>query len=361
MLDSLSLSRLRIVDMVRLDLGCDLTVITGPNGSGKTSLLEGIHLLATGRSFRSRSAIDVIQRGQEAATVTARVNDVAGRAVHMGIERRRQGPARLRLDGQTLGGLAELARRLPVVTITPDGQRLLTDGSEGRRRLLDWLMFHVEPTYAEVHGRFRQVLRQRNAAIRGGPGQWEVRETWDAELAAAGMAVQRLRDRHSGTIADGLERLLAEISAVKVAVALQPGWPRDGGDLDAVLARHWTQDLARGFTTVGPHRADLSFQVEGRLARDVLSRGESKLVTVGLQIALARLLSEIRAVNPVILVDELASELDASNRARFFATLRETGCQTLVTAVDPDLVDGAGWATRVRVEMHRGKARQVLQ
>jgi DNA replication and repair protein RecF len=360
-LDSLTLSGMRIVDRAELSLGCDLVIFTGPNGSGKTTVLEAVHILSTGRSFRTRSAIDVIQRGRDSAMVNGTLLDVTGRSVRMGVEKRRYASDRLRLDGLTPGRVAELARRLPLVTITPDGQRLLTEGSEGRRRLLDWLLFHVEPAYAQVHARFRHVLRQRNASLRGARFDGGVQEAWDGELSQAGMALQVLRDRHFCAVESGLTRLLGQVSAVPVEVALSPGWRNDLGDLSETLQRNWHRDQARGFTTEGPHRADLSLSVSGRPARDVLSRGEGKLVTVGLQIALARLLAEIVQVRPVILVDELASELDDSNRERFFAALRETGCQTLVTTVDPDLVRPGGWRSSMNVSMHQGNVVQVLQ
>jgi DNA replication and repair protein RecF len=359
-LRSLHISRLRCLSDCKLGLDSNLVVFTGPNGSGKTSVLEAVHLLATGRSFRSRTAADVIQRGAEMTRVHGEVLDAAGRCVPMGIEKRRSGSYRLRIDGEPVDRLAEAAKRLPLVLITADSQRLLTDGSDGRRRLVDWLLFHVEQRYGEIHGRFRQALRQRNEMLRNRNRSQGVAEAFDEAFIQAGQQLNALRIRYSTLIEQQLSEVLASLSRVPVEVSFLAGWPVEE-DLRDLLARNWQRDQARGFTTEGPHRADLEFHVDRRPARDVLSRGESKLLTVSIQIALARLLAELHGVLPVVLVDELASELDEDNRALFLESLRELGSQTLVTTVDPALVEPARWRSSLLIRMSEGKAAPMIQ
>lgn len=360
-LRSLTISRLRIIDQCELDLSADLVVFAGPNGSGKTTVLEAIHLLATGRSFRSRSAADLVQRGSDAAVVGGSLTDANDHSVRMGIEKRRGGSYRLRINGEPVTRLVELARRLPLVVITPDSQRLLTDGSEGRRRLIDWLLFHVEPQYSTAHARYRQALRQRNALIRDAGRVEGVSDAWDVEVMEAGTQLQQMRAARWPQIAAGMRELLQLLSAIPVEVALLPGWPADSESLEEAFARSWQRDLARGFTNEGPHRADLEFRVDGRLAKDVLSRGESKLLTVGIQVALARLLAELRGVRPVVLVDELASELDERSRGLFFGALQQSGSQTLITTVDAALVQPRDWASNQLVDMREGRASAMVQ
>lgn len=357
----LVVSNLRVLSSCALDLDSDLVVFAGENGSGKTSVLEAIHLLSTGRSFRSRSAVDLIRRDAEQLVVQGEILDASGLPVRMGIEKRRGGAFRLRIDGTPVSRLVELARRLPLILITPDSQRLLSDGSDGRRRLVDWLLFHVEHRYGELHGRYRQALRQRNSMLRDHTRAPGVSDAWDQELVEAGEQLGAIRAHYAARIEQGLTDLLLELSFVPVTVALRPGWPSNRESLAETLQRNWQRDLARGFTNEGPHRADLEFEVAGRPARDVLSRGESKLLTVSIQLALARLLADFRKILPVVLVDELASELDERNRQKFFAALRDTGSQTLVTTVDPELVKPLGWGASCLVRMHGGEAALMLQ
>lgn len=357
----LTVSNLRTLSACRLELDSDLIIFAGENGSGKTSVLEAVYLLSTGRSFRSRSVADVIQRGADQVQVHGELSDVDGQSVRMGVEKRRSGSFRLRMDGERVTRMADLARRLPLVLITPDNQRLLTDGSEGRRRLVDWLLFHVEPRYGELHARYRQALKQRNGMLRNAGRHAGVSEAWDEELAVAGEQLAEARSRHSARMVAELMAIARELSCVPVEITFSPGWPLRQGALADALHRNWERDLSRGYTSEGPHRADLLFTMQGRPARDVLSRGESKLLTAAIQLALARLLADITGVLPVLLVDELASELDERNRRGFFDALRETGCQTLVTTVDAQLVPEHGWRFTRRIRMHGGEASTMLQ
>jgi DNA replication and repair protein RecF len=193
-LRSLSVRGLRVLCGLDLETDADLVVITGPNGSGKSSILEGIHLLGTGRSFRSRSVQDLIARDGDAVLVSGQLTGENGEVCRLGVERPRRGPGRMRVDGADVRTAVALARRMPLVVITPESQRLLSDGAEGRRRLLDWLMFHVEPGYQGAHARYRRALRQRNAALRQEHTATEQRAAWCAEMGAAGEALHALRE-----------------------------------------------------------------------------------------------------------------------------------------------------------------------
>lgn len=351
----LTVTGLRVLRAASVDVDAELVVFAGANGSGKTSILESVHLLSTNRSFRSRSVQDVITIGDDRLQIAARVDDAQGRESHLGLEKRRDGSSRARIDGQELKRMSELARRLPTLLITPDSQRLLTDGSEGRRRLIDWLLFHVEPDYHEAHRRFRHALRQRNGMLRTLHQQASVADAWDSEWVATAERLNTMRLQHAPMLEQRLGQLLAELSSVSVEVRFNPGWEHGSESLAEMLMRRWQRDVARGHTVEGPHRADLMFTVHGRPARDILSRGESKLLTVAVQVAMAHLLSEIQHAVPLMLVDELASELDADNRTRFFKALRDTGAQTWVTTVDAALVGTANWPGAQVFELQQGQ------
>ena len=187
--EQLRVRDVRVLESVELEPGPGLCVLSGPNGSGKTSVLEAIHLVALGRSFRSRRRLDLVRRGEGSLTVSATIRDHAGSTRRLGVE---QGPdgLRSRIDGAPARSVAALARLLPIALVTPDSQRLLTDGADLRRRLLDWALFHVEPSYGDLPQRYRRALRQRTAALRHG-ADGAALESWNVELGAGSVPVRQ--------------------------------------------------------------------------------------------------------------------------------------------------------------------------
>ena len=162
-LASIQVRDVRSILAADLDPGPIMNLLIGPNGSGKTSLLEAIHFLSLGRSFRTRRARAVIRRGSETLTVFGRVQDEEGSEnCAIGIEKG-VNHTRFRVDGEEVRSVSRLARRLPVMVISPEGLKALLEGSEHRRRILDWTLFHVEQGYLQVLQRYDHVLRQRNA------------------------------------------------------------------------------------------------------------------------------------------------------------------------------------------------------
>lgn len=357
---ALKVRNLRVLAEASLDVDADLVVLTGANGSGKTSILEAIHLLGTGRSFRARLAHDVVSRGAETVTVNGRLRPASGSMVSLGVEKGRRGGARYRIGGEDVRAASELARQLPLVVVTPDSQRLLSDGSEGRRRLLDWLMFHVEPGYQELHTRYRRALRQRNAVLRSGGVARGEREAWCDEVARAGEAVAALRAQRLASARPMLEAALSDLSALPVSLDYRRGWPSRHTLFDALIEA-WDADVGRGYTAMGPHRADLAIRVHGRAAQHVVSRGEGKLLVFAVMAGFAQVLRGELGRKPIVLVDELASELDGGNRSRFSQMLRSLGMQTFITAVSESLVSSEGWERVARFRLDGGKPLKVLQ
>lgn len=356
-LDHLEVRNVRVLSSVDVAPGAGLNVFEGANGSGKTSLLEAIHLLGSGRSFRTHRLTELVARGESGLLSRGEVRGEDGAVVSVGVEKRPQG-LRIRVAGETVRSASDLARRLPLVVITPDSQRLLTDGAVLRRQLMDWALFHVEPTYLDVVQRYRRALRQRNAALREGVGPGAL-APWDQEVAEAGEALHRQRDRFLESILPVYAEALADLLSMEVAIRYQPGWDR-GQALAEALVGHGPRDRARGFTSVGPHRADLRFFTDGVPLHQVLSRGEGKLFVVGLVLAQGRFLQTTQGRHPIVLVDDLASELDGDSRARFFRQLRALGAQIFVTTVSRDLVDTADWKGLRVFHVERGKPLKMV-
>lgn len=352
----LEIQQLRSLERVSIAPSTTLNVIAGPNGSGKTSLLEGIYLIGHGRSFRSRSARDVIAKGAERLSVFGEVVGEDESIETIGLERARGGN-RIKISGQEVRSASKLARELPLLLITPDSQRLLSDGARLRRRMLDWALFHVEPTYHALLQRYRQALRQRNAQLRVGGGP--ALHVWDEELAASGEQLHQMRMEFAADLRRPLGELIVALLGHPVEVVYDPGWDTERALVDT-LSNSVAKDVERGFTGHGPHRADVRFEVGGVSAQHVLSRGESKLFVAAILLAQTRYVAERAKSVPVLLVDDLASELDADSRSRFLAALRGVKAQTFLTTVSFDLVSIEQWELKKMFHVERGKVQEMV-
>jgi DNA replication and repair protein RecF len=354
-LGQLEVRNIRVLAELECTPGPGLNVFVGPNGSGKTSLLEAIHLLGSGRSFRTHRLGELIRRGTSWLRARGELHSDDGAARAVGVEKGPEG-LRIRVAGEAVRSASDLARQLPVAVITPDSQRLLTDGAELRRQLMDWALFHVEPAYLGALQRYRRALRQRNAALREGA---LALSAWDQELAEAGEHLHGLRDRFLGGVLPFYAEALENLVPMAVDIGYRAGWDTAVG-LRAALEAALGTDRMRGFTGVGPHRADLRFRVEGAPASQVLSRGEGKLFVVGLVLAQGRFLYDRQGRRPLVLVDDLASELDEDSRGRFFAQLQALGAQSFVTTVSRNLVETAAPEGLQVFHVERGKPLKMV-
>ncbi|MEM7406065.1 MAG: DNA replication/repair protein RecF [Pseudomonadota bacterium] len=349
---------LRCVEQVRLDGLGKLNLLFGRNGAGKTSVLEGLHLLGLARSFRTRRQSELIRQGARSFRAVGHlVGPPPDNASHViGVERSSDGLV-MRADGEAVKRVSQLAQLLPLLVIRPESQELVAGGSEERRRVMDWALFHVEPTYGAAHARYRRALQQRNASLRAGRSAREV-HAWDPELIVAAEALDEVRAQFYAQNGAELQALSRALVGLEVEAAYQRGW--DGVDLSEELAVRLDQDRQRGFTSIGAHRADLKFQQSGRRARSVLSRGETKLLVLGVLLAHASFVGAKTSNPPILLVDDLASELDGYSRDRFFSALEGLESQSFVTAVDSELIPDRHRQNAVTFHVKQGQITRVL-
>jgi len=328
-LASVRVDSLRCLRLAELQFAPHVNLIHGANGSGKTSLLESVFLCGRGRSFRTRHTERLISRDADRLQVYAETVDPRHR---IGFEYRREGDYTARLDGEDALSLAELPTAFFVEVIDPDIHRLIEGGPAERRRWLDWGVFHVEPQFLAHWLRFSRALRQRNAALKGGQDP----QPWNAELVAHGTVVAALRHSWLEGLRPYWSQAVQRLSGLDVQLGYAQGWSQDRSLQDA-LDEGLERDRQRGSTLSGPQRADVQLRLDGAAARDVLSRGQQKLVSAALILALLGRLKAEQGSVPTLLLDDPAAELDSQRLAGLVELVRELNCQLILTSLHPDL------------------------
>ncbi|HSQ69571.1 MAG TPA: DNA replication/repair protein RecF [Steroidobacteraceae bacterium] len=311
-----------------VDSRCNL--ISGNNASGKTSLLEAIFFLGRGRSFRTTRNEALLRNGSSRLTVTGRLKK-GETSYPLGVSCDRAGIS-ARYASRSLSGLAELATLLPVQAIDPDVHQVVEGGPQERRRFLDWGVFHVEPSFVDDWRRYQRALRQRNAALRLGLERSVVR-AWDAEFIEAGNHVSERRTAYLELLRPFVQEAGERLLGSRLDLVLHKGW-KESRSLEEALNEFWMRDLERRSTQVGPHRADLGIELEGRPVRGHVSRGQQKLVAAAMLLGQLRCDAESGSPLAVLLVDDPAAELDSGNLDRLLQEVIELPAQLFVTALD---------------------------
>lgn len=338
LISRLSLHRFRRFDSVEWRPEAGLNLVVGDNGAGKTSLLEALHLMAYGRSFRGRVRDGLVRQGAEDLEVFVEWHEHA----EAGAARRRRAGLRHsgqtwkgRLDGQDVQQLGNLCAALAVVTFEPGSHALISGSGESRRRFMDWALFHVEPDFLPLWRRYSRALKQRNALLKQG-GTSATLDAWDRELGESGELLTLRRGAYLERLQDRAIPLAADIAPAlgMDGLAFQPGWRRHEVSLSDALLLSRERDRQYGYTSVGPHRADWHPQFQALPGIQALSRGQAKLTALACLLAQAEDFADQRGEWPVIALDDLASELDRHHQQRVLARLVNGQAQVLITATE---------------------------
>ena len=334
-LTRLELRDLRNLAQVSLEPGGGLNLLVGPNGAGKTSVLEGLHLLAYGRSFRARVRDGLVRTGSDAVEVFAEWESGQDGQRHRAGLRHAGATWEARVDGQAVAHLGELCAAFMVVTFEPGSHALVSGGGEPRRRFVDWGLFHVEQGFLPTWRRYSRALKQRNALLKSGAGLSQI-VAWDHELAASGEELTRRRALYVDRLQDRLEPVVAVLapSLGRAQLEFEPGWRQSSVSLADALAVARERDRTYGHTSVGPHRADWTLHLAGKARGEALSRGQAKLAALSCLFAQAVDCAEERGDWPVIALDDLASELDAPHRERVLKFLGSVPAQAFITGTE---------------------------
>lgn len=306
----------------------------GENGAGKTSLLEAISLLSVGRSFRSGKITTIIANENDQLTVSGAVTDrLRETNTTVGISREKNSTI-ARIDGQNIQRLSELAVTVPSVAISAKNHELVEGGPGERRVFLDWILFHVELNYIHISKRYKTALSQRNAALRSHAPDKLV-ELWNGELAEAGEAIAGLRRNLCERVQLQLNNFAEKMDNTDVLPQLQyrQGWA-EGFTLAESLEKSLDNCRRLATTSTGPHRADIKLKVGSNEARYVHSRGQQKLLAILLKLVQVDLYTQHHQQAPILLFDDLPSELDERARDFVFAYLQSCAVQVFLTGVD---------------------------
>ena len=317
-----------------------ITVLLSPNGTGKTTVLEAVYALATASSFRTGSASDLIRSGASASEVHGVLFHRERRVqVDLTLTRGvRNTTKRMLVNGQRPKSRADVAEALPLTIFTPEGVDVVRQGPENRREFLTNLLTDVDLTTGDVIERFTRILSQRNALLRHLQGerppplqQGEL-DVWTSDFCRVSDELVALRKKLLDDVAPLVANYyheLAEDESV-VGVAYEQSW---SGELERALRDSFDDDRYRGHTTIGPQRDDIALTLDGRDTRRQASQGEQRSLALAIRLAGHELVQARRGVDPLLLLDDVFSELDPHRSDRLL-NLLPTG-QTLVTTASP--------------------------
>lgn len=337
-LSRLQLSRVRNLADLDIRLSPALNIIQGVNASGKSSLLEAIHILSCGKSFRTRQLANVLRHDAGGMTISAELAIPAQGTLPIGLEfERGRSRIRLRAQGKPAHRISELARQLPLVTLHQESHRVFTEGPAWRRQLLDRGLFHVEQAFLPAWQRYRRALRQRNSMLQQGNDPRV--QVWDADLADTAILIDAQRRRYLEALLPAFLELgaLLEIDD-EITAEYLPGWDRET-PYPELLGQALRGDRAARFTRFGPHRADITFRVGGVPLHERLSRGQLKVMVYALNLAQALTLHTRTGRQPLLLLDDLTAELDDRHSRRLLDRVGECGLQVIVTSSEARLAD----------------------
>jgi len=348
----LELRSFRNHERLTVDLVSGLNFLVGPIGSGKTSVIEALHLGCTGRSFRTSSERELVRFGDGAARVELSYGSTAG-THRIEVVLQTAASKQIKRDGTRLKALRADPATPRVCVFAPDHLELVKGAAGIRRAHLDELVVALWPSRRATRAAYAKALAQRNALlgrVRSGGASRTALGAWDRELARHGIELMQHRSDAVGLLSQHFTTRAAELGLVgPAAIAYRPrSKASDASGLEEELRERLESDLERGFTTHGPHRDDLSLRVADRELRRYGSQGQQRLGLLALLLAERDAMEGAHGAMPVLLLDDVMSELDP-HRRRLLIELVSAGGQTVITTADSGTVPAAYAEATIRL------------
>jgi DNA replication and repair protein RecF len=315
----------------------NLNVIYGVNGAGKSSVLESLHVLGFGRSFRT-SKSDTFIKDKESFTSGFCKFSIGDDQTSLGFMRSKQDGNVFSVNGEKTKRITDIARLLPVQIFTPQSSDLILGAPLGRRRYIDWLLFHVEQQFQIINGRYQNCLSQRNALLKQfdfkQSTEFQQQDMWLEQLAELGEGITKYRVEYISRLNDEISTLYEQFyPELSIVLRYNTGWEKNSSLKDS-LSSKVERDLFKGSTSSGPHKADIHFLVDGKHASEFMSRGQLRLLVSILLLAEVRLLKSLISKQSIFLIDDIAAELDEETREKFISIVLEQDTQVFVTAIE---------------------------
>lgn len=338
-IEKIKIQNCRIINDLDIEFHEKSNVIIGDNGSGKSSLIESLTLLSSGRSFRTSRVKEVISYNQESVLISALLNqgisnNTEQERIRIGIEKQ-IGKTRIRINQQDVHSQSTLSLYLPVTVIHPDSIKLVVGSPADRRAFLDWIAFYSFPEFHSLWKQYKHVLKQRNLCLKDSSHRFALKQ-WTQELASLQPDIHKFRLKSLELIKPRLKAISKVLlESMDISIVLNNGFPSDIElDHDKLLSfynQKEEQDLKRGRTVYGVHRCDLNILVNGIPALSTASRGQLKLLVISLLLAQSQSIEKSTNGKAIILIDDLAAELDSFNQKRLLHYLTQLDQQLILT------------------------------
>ncbi len=333
-----------------------VTVLLGDNGQGKTNVLEAVYLTCTGRSHRTRQDRELIRWGSDFAGVKIATQRRDG-SHDVEIVLPAAGKRRIKVSGQEVSRSGELLGHVTGVLFSPEDLRTVKDGPDERRRFVDMALSQLRPAYYYAMQRYNRALKQRNELLRAAavsPSLLSTLDSWDEQLALAGAELMRHRREYVDRLSSMAGETHQDIAGGREKLSIQYRPSVDGETAEACMEALFgvrESDARRMTTSVGPHRDDVAVLVQDRDVRAYGSQGQQRTAALSMRLAELTVMRDELGEWPVLMLDDVMSELDPSRRRRLLEHLK--GIQTLVTCTDPDELAGAETGAIYRVDNGR--------
>ena len=333
MIKDLKLTNFRCFEDLTINFSSNVNLITGNNGSGKTSIIEALYLLGRGRSFRTNYLSDLIYKDSDSSVIFMKgANNISDLKIGCEIKR---SSLLMKVNSEIIKRRSILLDYLPLQIITPISHQLIDSGPTHRRKFIDWGLFHVEQIYKQTWSDFRRVLKQRNKSLKDGIQDIS---HWDSEFIKHSIILDNLRTNYFSEIQYFFNYAQEKLLGDKFAeIQYFPGWDKNS-DIKKELAISIKKDRFNGWSNIGPHKADLKF-VFKESKRNILSRGQQKMLVFSLQIAQCLHLEKIKAITPLLLIDDISSELDLDHTNNILNFVNEIKVQSVISSIDTEKIN----------------------
>lgn len=326
-INELHIHHLRNIASARLFFNSRFNFIYGPNGSGKTSLLESIYLLGSGHSFRSRDISSILSHGQPCLTVFGRTTENDTISIQKSLSK----PTLVKLNNQFCSSSSKLAYNLPIQVFYQDIFQIIDAGPTVRRSLIDWGLFHVKPSYFTLLTDYKRILKQRNALLKSKADKQQF-QIWDEQLSLLAEQLDQERSAYFSIWKERFSSVLAQLTDVECEISYYKGWDKKGQGLPLtqILSQHLLRDQQRMYTQDGAHQADIIIEVLDHKAKNTLSRGQQKIILIALKLSQASLLNK----PCLFLFDDISAELDNLHLRQLLDHLSQYDNQMFFTSTD---------------------------